>query len=317
MLETVFRFPLPTVQVISGKSCKLPHTVCPQCSSTVRNFYSFTKLTEASQKKLLTECMGTDSSTFDELLQYVKAEPDDGIDASDIIDNNVSSQLSFDTFVPNRENGSKLTKRKPHLVHSNSHSLANKATSDEEPSYGCDEEEVAKSIAMVENRMDTIATKMDWLLERVGSSGKQQFRIRHSSFQLTPVNSNDELISLNSQLKDEEYMEKVLGWLDLNVTAVDSASRMHQALDMVFTRTFLSGCSWTGLSSKGEEKKNVAIRIHTNVLELFRLIGSTNVCKINLSIVTIFFMKKLHHVKSRAVQAIRKSSCRSSFLQKP
>ncbi|KFB43274.1 hypothetical protein ZHAS_00011056 [Anopheles sinensis] len=81
--------------------------VCPPCSTTVRNFYSFTKLTEASQKKLQAKYMDNGaSSSLDELLQYVKAEPDVDVNAKDVNDANILPLFMSDDVAMDSDNES-------------------------------------------------------------------------------------------------------------------------------------------------------------------------------------------------------------------
>ncbi|XP_058124954.1 uncharacterized protein LOC131266446 [Anopheles coustani] len=299
MLKIVFRFPLPTKQIISGKNFNLPVTVCPQCSTSVRNFYSFTRLTEANQKKLQTECPVTAGVSFDELLLQAKTEPDDIVvnhdDVPPLLMWNISSKNQSD------HESNLITRNTSKENSSHSFSSANQVSREcsvENPSYGCvDEEEVTESILGVERRINMISTKMDKLLNSIASRSNKHSP-RSSSFKFTALNSEGELTSFEDRLQQKEYKENVLGWLDANINAVNSGKRMSKALDLLFSRKFFAQCSWTGRSHKSYGFK-VEIGNRTNVLELFRLIGSTNICSINERLLKRFFIQKTKNSKPR------------------
>ncbi|XP_058124953.1 uncharacterized protein LOC131266444 [Anopheles coustani] len=312
MLKTVFRFPLPTVQTISGKNCNLPLTVCPPCSTTVRNFYSFTKLTEASQEKLQAKYMVKGaSSSLDEPLQYIKAEPDVDVDARDVNDANTLPLFLSDDVATDSDNESKLLAGKSNdgdnrFSFSSAIQATQDCTEDNNSSVCVIKEECGIRITKVEKRVSLVSTKMEMLLNSIGTIRKRSHlsRFHRASFEFSAVNSKAEFESLNNQLGKKEYKEKVPGWLDANITAVDSENRMHQARDLVFTKTFFNECTWTGKNDK------IPMVKYRNVLDLFRLIGNTNNCSIDQQTLQLFFVKKLRYSKYRLnLKGLRKSTC--------
>ncbi|XP_058121354.1 uncharacterized protein LOC131263204 [Anopheles coustani] len=310
MVKTVFHFPLPMVQTISGSNYNLPVTVCPQCYTTIRNFYSFTKLTEANQEKLQTE-YGNKATSLSQ---------DSVVNATDVNHDDVPPLLMWvDAAVESNHGSNLVTRNTSNENGSHSRSSVNQATPDdtgEIPSAECAiKVNATKQLTKVERRVSLVTAKIDMLIQSIGKTRVESIynRFHRLSFEFNATETEDELISLNNQLEEKQYKEKVLGWLATNITTVDSANRMNEALDLIFTRKFFDECNWTGKSSiRGQQK--VAISKYTNVLELFRLIGTTKDNSVNSSDLKLFFMGKLQRSKSRLhLNGIRRTYSRKKI----
>ena len=84
-------------------------------------------------------------------------------------------------------------------------------------------------------------------------------------------------------------------------------NRLHDTLDLVFDRKFVPECSWKGASRLGITKKGMAAQ--TNILRLFKAVGSTEFNTCTDAELTRFFEKKLKHAKHRVnIQGYRQTS---------
>ncbi|XP_052898557.1 uncharacterized protein LOC128305235 [Anopheles moucheti] len=118
-----------------------------------------------------------------------------------------------------------------------------------------------------------------------------------AAFSFEPISSEEELMECDSKLgNDEEYYANVIKWLRLQINVPDPDNRLHLAMDLVFERSFLPLCSWTG---NGRPAPKIALRERTNVLKLFADIGSNQYFSVNELFVQKFFLKKLPHAKNR------------------
>uniref|UniRef100_A0AAG5DDF5 ZAD domain-containing protein n=1 Tax=Anopheles atroparvus TaxID=41427 RepID=A0AAG5DDF5_ANOAO len=75
MIQQVLCFAMATDNTIPGQQSNMPMMVCNQCFTTVRNFYSFSKMVEANQKTLRSECTEQNvSMSIDEFVRSIKLE---------------------------------------------------------------------------------------------------------------------------------------------------------------------------------------------------------------------------------------------------
>ncbi|XP_058120031.1 uncharacterized protein LOC131294015 [Anopheles ziemanni] len=327
MIKKVFPFQLPTVQTMAGKSYNLPVLVCFQCSYTVRNFFGFVKLTEANQQKMQTECMDKDANeAIMELLQCMKADPDDEMETNDS-NRHENPLLKISTNVAASKSTNRLNVDEMKTpVKQNNHplvsaSLGARVRSGQHPSAEClNQEVVVNYIKKMEKRVALVSNKMDMLLKSITSTRGVSRKSSGNStisevFEFSPIVAEEELMSFNKQLEEKEYFEKMLDWINNRVTAIESNNRMHELIDLIFTKPLFAKCSWTGRCKGGGKK--IAFHTITNVLELFRCVGSTNVCTIGMTYVSRFIKKKLMHATERVVvSGLRKTSCHVTRLAK-
>lgn len=116
-------------------------------------------------------------------------------------------------------------------------------------------------------------------------------------FYFKAISDKEELAAFDTKLgTDDEYYANVRRWLTRQIHVNDPDNRMHIAMDLVFERTFLALCSWTG---NGIPAPKIPIRTRTNIKKLFADIGSTKYFTANELSVQRFFLKKLRYAKHR------------------
>ncbi|XP_058120024.1 uncharacterized protein LOC131281772 [Anopheles ziemanni] len=255
---------------------------------------------------------GTDVPAIDELLQYVKACPDDDIDTSDV--NHDDEALLMSSYIEAESDS--VSKEAETYEEHDTYSLNSNCRDDNRdnlPSGCVDKKEVDRKIYKVERRMNMMRDKIDRLLNSVGNSRYNSIKMmmRRPSFELAVITSEEELTSFNKQLEEKQYMEKVVDYLACNIDTADSLNRMHQAIDLIFDRVFFSKCNWSGRNKSGA--KVIGISQFSGVLEVFRRIGTTNLVSVNRHNVQVFLIKKLHHAKDRVHMKRLRTSCHRTF----
>ncbi|XP_052897131.1 uncharacterized protein LOC128304049 [Anopheles moucheti] len=117
-----------------------------------------------------------------------------------------------------------------------------------------------------------------------------------SNFELVPLENERELKEFNRVLcTDADYELKVVQFLQRKISCADVKNRMHQAIDLLFSKAFFAQITWTGLSKTGEQK--VEFRRYSKVLQLFIPIAGNELP--TPKYVEEFLKLKLKHAKSR------------------
>ncbi|XP_058120032.1 uncharacterized protein LOC131281782 [Anopheles ziemanni] len=322
MIKTVFRFPVPKFHAFGSSNYALSGLVCFQCATSVRNFYYFSKCVESNQKKLQYECeakqksfsANSDDWTLGEIIQHFKTEAESDSAASG------RSLLMTTKVESSASNNNRI----------NSPLMERQEESTNGPDLECvDMLDVEIQLPTVQNagdlqqsgehfetrdlRLSTVNTHCNAVEENTtDSSDSFTARLAHrDSFEFSLIKTEQELIAFDKKLLDRGYFQMVLDWLTDNVISRDCDNRMLEAQDLIFHKEFLVECSWTGL---GRHSTKIAFKSYTNVLKLFKRIGSTRLIMLTDKEVGIYFMKKLKHAKQRILaKGIRKSTCRKKF----
>ncbi|XP_052894472.1 uncharacterized protein LOC128301860 isoform X1 [Anopheles moucheti] len=127
-------------------------------------------------------------------------------------------------------------------------------------------------------------------------------------FSFSRMESEEELIEFEKRLSDSEYFKEAYNWLNSLITETNCGNRMLAALDLLFDKVFVNMCSWTG-RGRGNTQK-APIRCRRNLLQLFKVIGSTRKAIVSRTDVEVFFIKKLKQSKQRLnMQGFRKPTC--------
>ncbi|XP_041773364.1 uncharacterized protein LOC121594322 isoform X1 [Anopheles merus] len=163
---------------------------------------------------------------------------------------------------------------------------------------------IDERLEKLERAMSTVLAKLDILLDKTVIPVSMRRKRNDIGFQV--VSSIEELSILESNLAQPDYFNEVSSWLEHNIWEITPENRMIEILDLIFSKKFLTLCSWTGIG-KGKEK--VPMMTHKNILELFRLHGSTEEAVVTDKVLARFFMKKLKNATKRAYsKGLRKST---------
>ena len=95
---------------------------------------------------------------------------------------------------------------------------------------------------------------------------------------------------------DEDYKVKIYQWLDHNMMKGDMKNRMNDSRDMIFCPELFAGCNWKGGPISNPK---IPLASYTNLLELFRSIGSNSLKEATEEDVVDFFKLKLRYGKDR------------------
>uniref|UniRef100_A0A182T157 DUF4806 domain-containing protein n=1 Tax=Anopheles maculatus TaxID=74869 RepID=A0A182T157_9DIPT len=127
-----------------------------------------------------------------------------------------------------------------------------------------------------------------------------------SDFEFEQIDTLESLEAFNENLQNTAYQEQIFHWLNSNITDDKSENRMTEAIDLLFTKKFMTKCSWTGVG-RGSEK--IAMMRMVNITKLFRRIGTYGDVVMNPRMVMLFFMKKLRNAGRRSeMKHLRRST---------
>ncbi|XP_058122924.1 uncharacterized protein LOC131293907 [Anopheles ziemanni] len=125
----------------------------------------------------------------------------------------------------------------------------------------------------------------------------------------SPINSREDMDKLEENLKEIKYKEKLMHWLQPQVTRVDAENRLHDTIDLIFTRNFFATMNWTGISKTPGVHK-IGLGNFKNIVSVFVDIGSNNNLVLDRKFVAQFLMKKLSHAKDRIkISDNKQTSC--------
>uniref|UniRef100_A0A182PGH5 DUF4806 domain-containing protein n=1 Tax=Anopheles epiroticus TaxID=199890 RepID=A0A182PGH5_9DIPT len=251
--------------------------------------------------------MGSDSD--DEMIEFIKVEcgtnqdGDPFITNDEVDDNQLFEDGVFEEFNGRKKAHSKKTyKERSKVVREHEVTRDQAGRKPTVPSLGG----IEASLMEISNKLDSIGEQFQSILDTVDS--KTPKKSSYVDVEFEKIDSLEQLQTFNDELATPEYEEKMRQWLEGNLIDMRSDVRMSDAMDMLFTRKFLTCCSWTGIS-KGAQK--IAMMQMTNVTKLFERIGTTSLAVVNSRRVANFFMKKLKNAGKRALaKGVRKSTSR-------
>ncbi|XP_058178045.1 uncharacterized protein LOC131294014 [Anopheles ziemanni] len=201
MVEYVFNFKILREKCIDGKPYSLPVLICLQCSRRVREFYNFGKMVETNQKNLSSERANrNDTSSVDGLLPYIT--PNHGPEA-DTANDKVEETLLMFAEVVDRE-------------FEMFSALEEKGVSKKIPSICNDKQEVLVGMSKMEKCIGVITTKLISALDKFPK--QHNTRARRTSFEFSQITEEAQLIVLDEQLKEKEYFETFLDWINSHIS---------------------------------------------------------------------------------------------------
>ncbi|XP_049297248.1 uncharacterized protein LOC125771078 [Anopheles funestus] len=173
---------------------------------------------------------------------------------------------------------------------------------------------ISNRLLQIEEKVDASITSLDKmknvLTKSFVSLGNQERpESLEFDFDFKKVSNEEEFLEFDYKLgNDKEYYSKVRKWLTMQFKKNNPDNRMHIAMDLVFERTFMPLCCWTG---RGRGESKIAFKTRTNILKLFADIGSNKFTTVNGLLVQKFFKKKFPHAKSRLnLTGTRTTLCR-------
>ncbi|XP_035913570.1 uncharacterized protein LOC118512769 [Anopheles stephensi] len=141
-----------------------------------------------------------------------------------------------------------------------------------------DQENVVRTLTGLTRSHARLATQVGELINAM----KPRPDVRPSmEFDFAPIDSVEELQNLDTLLQDDsEYRAKLVHWLETQITRVDVDNRLHELIDLLFTKTFFATMNWTGISKKAGQTK-IALGKFKLVVRLFVELGGNNALVLN------------------------------------
>ncbi|XP_049297241.1 uncharacterized protein LOC125771075 isoform X3 [Anopheles funestus] len=177
---------------------------------------------------------------------------------------------------------------------------------------------ISERLGRVEKKMGISLATME-LVKDVIVNGEETPQRTHETtecFDFSIITNEEEFTAFDTKLgTDKEYYSKVKTDLSMQIHANEPNNRLFEAMDIIFARTFMVECSWTGHGAAGPK---IAFGKRTNILKLFADIASNKFRTISQTFVQEFFMKKLRHAKERLnSKGVRKAVCRKRISKMP
>ncbi|XP_049529252.1 uncharacterized protein LOC125947841 [Anopheles darlingi] len=162
--------------------------------------------------------------------------------------------------------------------------------------------EIKEQNVRIEQQKAELMKKLCSMQKRFANLNSQQFDLiddtmDKSNFTFNRVETVEQMIDLENNLKDDNFRSELVSWLSFYVTGMDPAKRMGHCLDFLFSLEMQAKCLWSGISQDGKEA--IAIRNRQNILELFKTIGTTPWGMVNKQDLALFFRNKLKRARQR------------------
>ncbi|XP_035892002.1 uncharacterized protein LOC118503140 [Anopheles stephensi] len=156
---------------------------------------------------------------------------------------------------------------------------------------------------LIDNKLDILirnsARHREAVEELVAVSCPRQGLLSRNEFELAKLNTKEELDTFEQSIStDPSFKENVVRYLQRQITVADVDSRLHEALDLLFTRPFFATISWTGKSKPGSTK--IEFRKCEGIILLLKEIGSNARVLATPKYVADFIKIRLKHAPSRA-----------------
>ncbi|XP_041786114.1 uncharacterized protein LOC121601368 [Anopheles merus] len=158
------------------------------------------------------------------------------------------------------------------------------------------QQKILKKMSIIERQNEMLLNTTAQAVEVNGSNILE--------FEFNRLTNKKDLMQCDERLGETDYFQQVLDWLKSKIIDTDAENRMLEALDLIFEKTLLVECSWTGI---GKGCTKFEIRLLRNLMNLFQTIGSTKFHKVSENMLSKFFQRKLKQAKQRLnIQGVRK-----------
>lgn len=162
---------------------------------------------------------------------------------------------------------------------------------------------ISDRLGRVEKKVSILLAEVDQLKNGMAKNEKcSRMEESNSSSYLKIISTVEELTEFDSKLANEEYYSETKKWLTKQIQLTGRNDPMHVALDLIMDRKFVAQCTWSGIGSIRSGTK-ISLGKQTNVLKLFRDIGSSKSVILNDSNVEMFFKRKLKNTKRKVSTA--------------
>ncbi|XP_049529254.1 uncharacterized protein LOC125947843 [Anopheles darlingi] len=154
----------------------------------------------------------------------------------------------------------------------------------------------------IETDNSNMMKKLNLLEKRLNKLDAKQFKDaknvgERSTFTFNPIETLSQLKELEKKLSDRSFRSKMVAWLMLNVVGNRSQKRMSHCLKLLFSHELLVDCTWGRIHLNGIQ--TAAMREQRNIVNLFKVIGTTRKERIDDKKIGLFFSRKLKNVRQR------------------
>uniref|UniRef100_A0A182N888 DUF4806 domain-containing protein n=1 Tax=Anopheles dirus TaxID=7168 RepID=A0A182N888_9DIPT len=110
---------------------------------------------------------------------------------------------------------------------------------------------IEANLMEMSSTLDSIGDQFQTLLNNVATSSQRVRGVVDLKFE--SISNEEQFEAFNANLERPAYEQQIYQWLDSHIIEDRSDRRMLDAMDLLFTRKFLTECSWTGIG-RGTEK---------------------------------------------------------------
>ena len=192
--------------------------------------------------------------------------------------------------------------------------------------------ELITKIDGIEKRLDNLEDNMNRKLDHVLRATARQSVILEdlvkvsrpmegllprTDFTFVAMKSEEELQNLEELLEiDADYRLKLIRWLQLQISREDIPNRIHDLIDLLFSKPFFATLNWTGISKKQGITK-IGLSKFKYVIDLFVEIACNRNLVVDRKYVATVLSKKLSHASDRIhLDDSKRTSCHTSRLFK-
>ncbi|XP_053667916.1 uncharacterized protein LOC128718317 [Anopheles marshallii] len=162
---------------------------------------------------------------------------------------------------------------------------------------------IEKELKALRQGQEYLLTTFECAMEAVGALTPS------TSFSMQPIKSKESMVEFDTRLAEPDYMAQVIAYLKRTTGEYRPINLMHRSIDLLFDLEFFASCSWSGI---GIPNPKIPFKVHTNILKLFGLLGTTDGVEFPEWSIREYFKDKFYHAKQRLqnYKRIRTSSPR-------
>ncbi|XP_061511569.1 uncharacterized protein LOC133392945 isoform X2 [Anopheles gambiae] len=155
------------------------------------------------------------------------------------------------------------------------------------------------SNAITKRDVELIHTKLDYILDAIHDRRELSERGSSNVFNFEPIKDLATLNEFERQLGETNgaYRDQIFNTLHSSIKKGNSKYQIHQAIDKLLDRKFVTEITWSDRTNKGEKK--IAFSTYTNIKKLFVDIAGTMFEQPTEQFVYEYLGQKFRHASNR------------------
>uniref|UniRef100_A0AAG5D0Y7 DUF4806 domain-containing protein n=1 Tax=Anopheles atroparvus TaxID=41427 RepID=A0AAG5D0Y7_ANOAO len=150
-----------------------------------------------------------------------------------------------------------------------------------------------KQMADANKQIRLLRTQLEIMSDRLMS---RPGLVPENNFEWEPISSKEDLEKFEEKLKEVEYNTSFKEFLENNLQSEGSEARLHDSIDIIFKREFVTKLSWTG---GGKPVPKIRFLSFINILKLYKHIGTCHGIMRTDKKLKEFFQNKFKHGNQR------------------